>query len=396
MFTLLSVVFNNAEIIFLGFGYIFSEEMVKLAFVILSGQYLVYLFACRFYSGREFFLLITVFFLSIISGFKAGYLDFITVIFQLFLLVGYVCKFSLLSYSARLRVVLLTSFWSQFIIFIINIIDFVFRGAVMDIAYQNVFPLYFALMLFSNEMVLLEIKKMGESSRIYALGMRLDYLNIGMTLLMMVTYFGFYFIFPDFRVEMKIFGLIFLIILLRCYLRIGPKIILLLGILLIAVFFGFCLSVVDQDLSIYSGLIGFERDNSLLLRIAVLNEQLLLFRQEDGWLGYIFGLGPGFSAWRYDFYHPIFKESLINLPSHAGLLSIVSDIGVFGLFTLIYILFPFASVRDWGRGRNSSILFLIFVVMNIISIQWIPSAIYYHFGGSILLTQLLNLSRSDA
>ena len=116
MFTILSVFFNNTEILYLGLGYLFDDEFVKLIFVIVSGQCLIYLFSIGYYSVRMLFLLILIFSLSIISGFKAGYLDFLVVLFQFFLLVAYINKFCLLSYSARVRVVLLTSIWSQLFI----------------------------------------------------------------------------------------------------------------------------------------------------------------------------------------------------------------------------------------------------------------------------------------
>lgn len=396
MFTILSVFFNNTEILYLGLGYLFDDEFVKLIFVIVSGQCLIYLFSIGYYSVRMLFLLILIFSLSIISGFKAGYLDFLVVLFQFFLLVAYVNKFCLLSYSARVRVVLLTSIWSQIVVLIVNLLDYLFRGAVLDISYQNVFPLYFALMLFSNEMVASVSKAERGTAILHAFGIRLDYLNLIITMLLIQLYVGYYFIFPDFRIEIKIIGLMILMLLLKYFLKLGAAVILIFSLLMVVLFIGFSLSLVDQDLSIYSGFMGFERENSFLLRIAVLDEQIKILREGGGWWASIFGLGPGMSGLRYDFYHPVFKEILVNLPSHAGLLSIVTDIGFLGLIILIYILHPSLSRRGDELNRNSAILFFIFLLMNIISIQWIPSVIYYHFGGAVMLIQMLILSRNHS
>ncbi len=396
MFTILSVFFNNTEILYLGLGYLFDDEFVKLIFVIVSGQCLIYLFSIGYYSVRMLFLLILIFSLSIISGFKAGYLDFLVVLFQFFLLVAYINKFCLLSYSARVRVVLLTSIWSQIVVLIVNLLDYLFRGAVLDISYQNVFPLYFALMLFSNEMVASVSKAERETTILHAFGIRLDNLNLIITMLLIQLYVGYYFVFPDFRIEIKIIGLIILMLLLKYFLKLGAAVILIFSLLMVVLFIGFGLSLVDQDLSIYSGLMGFERENSFLLRIAVLDEQITILREGGGWWASIFGLGPGMSGLRYDFYHPVFKGHLVNLPSHAGLLSIVTDIGFLGLMILIYILHPSLSQRGDELSRNSAILFFIFLLMNIISIQWIPSVIYYHFGGAIILIQILILSRNHS
>lgn len=396
MFAILSVFFNNAEILYLGLSYLFDDEFVKLIFVIVSGQCLIYLFSIGYYSVRMLFLLILIFSLSIISGFKAGYLDFLVVLFQFFLLVAYINKFCLLSYSARVRVVLLTSIWSQIVVLIVNLLDYLFRGAVLDISYQNVFPLYFALMLFSNEMVASVSKAERETTILYAFGIRLDYLNLIITMLLIQLYVGYYFVFPDFRIEIKIIGLIILMLLLKYFLKLGAAVILIFSLLMVVLFIGFGLSLVDQDLSIYSGFMGFERENSFLLRIAVLDEQITILREGGGWWASIFGLGPGMSGLRYDFYHPVFKGHLVNLPSHAGLLSIVTDIGFLGLMILIYILHPSLSQRGDELSRNSAILFFIFLLMNIISIQWIPSVIYYHFGGAIILIQMMILSRNHS
>lgn len=393
---MLSVFFNNTEILYLGLGYLVDEDFVKLIFIILCGMYLVYLLSCQFYSRRELLLLMVISFVSIISGFRSGYLDYIAVVLQLLIVVAYINKFILLNCSARVRVVLLTSFWSQFVILVINILDFVFRASVLDISYQNVFPIYFALMLFSSDMVAFANKSNKNTFILYSLGIRLDHLNTLMTLILMAAYLGFYTYFPNFRVEMKIFGLVFIIIILKYLIRLSAIKISMLGVWLVAGFFIFGLSLNDQDLSIYSGLIGFERENSLLLRIAVLNEQAALLKNGDDWLSFVFGISPGFSALRYDFYHPVFKEHLVNLPSHAGLFSIVSDIGVLGLLVYIFTLMRYLSGRASEIRRNSAILFFIFLLMNIVSIQWIPSAIYYHFGGAVLLIQILSLSSNES